>query len=443
MGRPVEDRTEAAGEVSSGEIWMSNVWQQRFHAAQVDRAWLERIGWTSVDDLLTGKFDDVVAVSQSSDVACVPLDSGLGGPSTVFVKRYYYRRRSQRFKQMFRGTLFGKSRARREYEILDEMLRRGIPAVRPIAFGDRRKGLFLRASLLLTEGAPGAVSLDLFASQRIAIATTGRAERLAFINELATTVRAMHQAGIRHGGLFWRNILVHRQPDGGYRFSFLDPDINAKLLPTPLPPADAIADISEFAASGIALGVRGELIRFAKAYLGVRKLGADHRKLVAQVFPRAQRLARAERRRIATSECLDWLRRRIAQRSQIPERVGALDSLDQFFDMLIAFKGERDDLGRHEGRTIHFIIVDGRNEVHRHVIIRDGRIAPESSSPGKPDLVIRCDPQTWLAVLSGHADAYKRVQKGRLELDGDPRLLLAVVKCFDEAATTEAPSPLP
>ena len=54
----------------------------------------------------------------------------------------------------------GKSRARFEYDVLAEMRRRGISAVRPIAFGERRSGGFLKACFLMTEGVTGAPSLD-------------------------------------------------------------------------------------------------------------------------------------------------------------------------------------------------------------------------------------------------------------------------------------------
>ena len=102
-------------------------------------------------------------MSHTSDVVQVPIDPAFGGPSHVFVKRYRYDRFEHRIKQAFRGTLFGKSRARREFDFLSEMRRRKVPTVRPIAFGDTYGPLFLHASFLITEGSEGFHSLDLFA----------------------------------------------------------------------------------------------------------------------------------------------------------------------------------------------------------------------------------------------------------------------------------------
>lgn len=411
--------------------------QQQLHVAKPDREWIERFGWRSADDVLTTAFFDVVAVSRSSDVARVAVDAAIGGPTIVFVKRYLYGKRSQRIKQMFRGTLFGLSRARREYEFLSEMVRRGVPTVRPIAYGERRRGLFLHSSFLITEGAENCRSLDLFYLGRLRDKPFGGTERRAFIKKLAATVRGMHDAGVRHGGLFWRNILVHPQSDGSFCFSVLDPDTRAKLHDSPVPPADVVADLSEIVASAMAVGMRGGLLGFAKAYLDVPRLTAAHRGLVAEVIKRAGIYAGRERARMATVECLEWFRRRVADRRDSSTGIRIIRSLDEYFATLESFDCEANHHGE-DGRTIHFSFADGNGTLDRSVKLEGGRFVVGSKFTAKPDLLVRSDSETWLAVLAGRSDAFERVQAGRLLLSGDVRLLLELARPLDEAVAAVA-----
>ncbi len=58
----------------------------------------------------------------------MPMNAIMGTPPSVYVKRYLYKERGQRLKQMFRDTLFGRSRAR---TALKEMRSRQVPTVMP------------------------------------------------------------------------------------------------------------------------------------------------------------------------------------------------------------------------------------------------------------------------------------------------------------------------
>jgi len=157
------------------------------------RAVLEQAGLASVEAVLRCHRGLVVAWSRSSDTIQVPLGDGR---LAVFIKRYHYATWRRRIKPMLRGTFFGRSRARAEFEALQTMRRLGIPAVRPIAYGERRLWHFVRSCFLITEAVPGAIPLTRFVRQ---LSDCGPTERRAVMRELvvglAEHVRRMHEAG--------------------------------------------------------------------------------------------------------------------------------------------------------------------------------------------------------------------------------------------------------
>ncbi len=376
----------------------------------------------------------VAAMSQTSDVVEVRVDPAFGGPTSVFVKRYRYDRFEQRIKQAFRGTLFGKSRARREFEFLTEMRRRQIPTVRPIAYGDDYGRAFLRASFLITEGAEGFQSLDLFGLDVVCHDSLKRTQRLELTRGLASTIRKMHDAGIRHGGLYWRNILVCIRPNGAYGFLLIDPDAHGRLNTSRVPDADVEADLSELVASGMALGQRVGLVALMTAYFHVSRLNAQQKKLTSRVIERAHALAPAERRRMAATEAIGWLRLRTANAQRGIQSARTFGSLDAFFHG-VSISPAASTPAPHAGKTIRFSFsgTDGGNgALDRTVILDGGRMTVSEPLPTKHDLVILTDPKTWLAVISGHDDAYPRLRAGRLRMEGDPTVLRSLMEYVDQ-----------
>lgn len=413
-----------------------SVSKQRIIIAPNDRGWLTQVGLASVREVSRYKPSDVVALSRSSDIFMVLVDPTLGGPSCIFVKRYHFERASQRVKQIFRGTLLGKSRARFEYEFLNEMIRRGLPTVRPVAYGEKRKRGFVRMAFLITVGEQEVGSLDHMAlSLR---QDTGRTEkrnpfpadlRRSLTDSLGRAIRRMHDAGVRHGGLFWRNILVRERFSGDDRILFLDPDTRGKLVPGSLSQQDAIADLSQVIASGMALGMRSGLLRLLKAYLGVARLSAGHRSMVARLLPMAHKSAKAELHRLAVSEVISQLRGRVVKTTLEGGRAPA-KTIEEFFDSLA--RVDTSDNGiTGPRRTVHFMF-DGAGQVsrvlRRTAVIDKGRIAVLEELQGKADLTIQSDEDTWLSILSGREDAFALIRSGRVRVHGDTTLLVYLAK---------------
>lgn len=128
---------------------------------------------------------------------------------------------------------------RREYERAWELARRGVPAVAPIALGERRRGARLIESYLVTEAVPRACSLDEYVATQLpqlaASARSGARRRL--IEAVARLCARTHAAGVFHDDLHGGNILLRNDPgesssnDSGVGGTETDPQLFLVDLP--------------------------------------------------------------------------------------------------------------------------------------------------------------------------------------------------------------------
>ena len=398
-----------------------------------DRTWLAKLGLASVDQVLKYKPETMAAMSGSSETFPVEVGPAGGAPQRIYIKRYRYRGVLARLKGMFRGTLLGKSRARFEYDVLAEMRRRGISAVRPIAFGERRSGGFLKACFLMTEGVTGAPSLDVLSARPASDVLDDTHERRRLIEMLARELRNMHRAGVKHGGLFWRNILVTRDADGAWQFHLIDPDRRGRCGEGAVKRGDVVSDLADLVSSGIHGGQRADLVRFLRAYWEVPRLRAIDNRMARDILREAQKRTAREVHRLAIGGSIDWLRRRIEKANTSgSESVYRTESVAAFF---AALAGARNNCALRSitGKT-HFTFLTktgGVSDRYTVTLSRDDvQVTPGLN--GKPDLSVQTDPQTWLAIVNAHADAFERVQQQRLRIEGDTNLLPAIAELIDD-----------
>ncbi len=380
---------------------------------------LRELGLSSAKGLLDFKPTSVAALSKLSEtfrVDCEPTSAG--GPTQVYVKRYRYAGWGPKLRGMFRGTFFGTSRARLEHEFLTEMRRRGVPAVKPLkCIEDRRLG-FLRSAALITEGVPDAKPLDLYWPQHRD--AWPEAQHLRFVEALAQSVSQLHQAGVRHGGLYARNILV-RDSNSGWDFFFLDPSRRCRLYPEPAPPGARVADLSDLAASCTALNWEVWLETFLRHYCGPQASTSDVSALGHAVRERAGAKSEQEDHRVAVGTVLAWLQRRMEQADSRSRP--SFESLEGFFDGLRAAK-MRGAVSKPTGIRFEFGGSDTPEgpKAYLATLGREG-ITVTDGAGGTADLTIRADAEAWLSVINARPEAIEAIRSGRVELDGDVRLL--------------------
>lgn len=131
----------------------------------------------------------------------------LAGGGSVVVKLYRRRGILEPVRRRFVAY-----RVEREYRLLQRLRERGVTCPEPLAWSHGRSRAHGRFERLDTREIEGAVPLtDLFAGPS--------SPDLA---PLFALVRRMHAAGIAHGALYARNVLVARPPGSGPQYHLID-----------------------------------------------------------------------------------------------------------------------------------------------------------------------------------------------------------------------------
>ena len=79
--------------------------------------------------------------------------------------------------------------------------------------------------------------------------------------------------------------------------------------------------------------------------------------------------------------------------------------------------------------TYHFVFT-GKESAEATVTIREGKITVENGLLGKPNLKIIADSETWLGFLAGERNLFWALLTRRVRLQGNPKWLLALKRCF-------------
>jgi tRNA A-37 threonylcarbamoyl transferase component Bud32 len=128
----------------------------------------------------------------------------------LYIKKYWYPTSKLRWSGFYRGTFFGISKVRREYENLARLREWGLDAPAPVAYGEERRNRWLYRSYLVSEGVPSPLPLDLFIRDVLPTmsAPDRRKQQRELIGKLADYTRRLHEHHFVHHDYFWRNILL-------------------------------------------------------------------------------------------------------------------------------------------------------------------------------------------------------------------------------------------
>jgi len=276
---------------------------ERYTADSAFRPLLGDCGLASVSDVLAHTGGRVVAWSRTTDVVFIP---GNGAAPGFFVKRYRYPTWKTRLRGALRGTVFGAHHARAEFNLLRQMRRSGLPAVRPVACGSQRVGPFVAACFLITEATPKAQNLTSLADAvRDGRVRLRPAQRIRMVRRLAHEIASLHEAQFSHGQLFWRNILYREGPDGSPEYFFLDPRPRRGKRRFGRMASWWLAELAHLAASAAPFTTRTERVRFLVEYFGARRFNADIRRQIAEIERLAARWTGHEGQRITMSALFD------------------------------------------------------------------------------------------------------------------------------------------
>jgi tRNA A-37 threonylcarbamoyl transferase component Bud32 len=236
-----------------------------------------------------------------------------GQPHAVFLKKYWANNWRQLWSGFWRGTFFGRSKVRREFENLRWLRAHGLDAPEPIAYGEERRGRWLIRSFLLSAAVPDALPLDAFVRDHLPRLSPPAAQlaRRELLDRLADYVRRLHAAHFVHHDLFWRNILLSgAQLD---HFYLIDAHKGRRWRPW-AETASRAKDLATLDAPAPWFFRRSERLRFLLRYRQHARLPAADKPFIRRVLRIAAPLRERQRRRVVD-----------ASRPDHAERVSAAD----------------------------------------------------------------------------------------------------------------------
>lgn len=261
-------------------------------------------GWETV--LRTHGFDTVEGVyrihsgvvvtrSESTEVRRIEVGSA-PAVQTIFIKKYWITKPAQLWSGMFRGTFFGRSKARREFQNLARLRAWGIDAPEPVAYGEERFARWLLRSCLISQSVPHPAPLHTFIRSHLTAlpVAEARAARRELIANLADYTRRLHERRFVHHDFFWRNILI-----SGHdlqRFYVIDAHKGRLWFPGEEASARA-TDLASLDAPAPYFFRRSDRLRFFLRYLGQKRLNAASKQLLRQVLKRAEPMRAKQLRR--------------------------------------------------------------------------------------------------------------------------------------------------
>lgn len=245
---------------------------------------------------------DVYVESRSVEVRAVPIGAGLPigtGPASrqVFIKKYWVHRAAQLWSGMFRGTFFGVSKARQEFENLRRLREWQLDAPQPVAFGEERWAGWLLRSFLISEAVPSALPLHLYIRDHLPRLKPEEAhrQRAELITNLAAATRRMHAQRFVHHDYFWRNILLAGTDIR--HFFVIDAHKGRRWYPGEAASACA-RDLAALDAPAPRYFRRSERLRFFLLYCGRRRLDCATKRLLRRALRLAEPLREKQLHRV-------------------------------------------------------------------------------------------------------------------------------------------------
>ncbi len=261
-------------------------WQARLQARQLD----------SVEAVYALQTGTVLKPGATTEVRRLEwLDHGLR--CELYVKKYWYPNFRDRWSGMYRGTFFGASKVRREFENLARLRAWGLDAPVPVAYGEERLGGWLHRSFLISEGIHDPLSLDLFIRDRLPAlpASERRQLRRELIERLADYTRRMHEHRFVHHDFFWRNILLSGRSLA--RFFLIDSHKGRCWKPW-MEQRCRAKDLATLDAPAPSFFRRTERLGFFLYYRGHRRLTGDDKQLLRVILRVANPMRSAQLERV-------------------------------------------------------------------------------------------------------------------------------------------------
>jgi len=186
-------------------VHMKPDYQELMRSAGLDS--VRSVFETKQGDLLTSQ-----GIGGEDDVSRIRLDDQ-GVTRTFYVKRFWNRRLECILSRVARGSLFGRSVMRAEFEKIQSLGKMGLRIPQVVGYGEQRFCGAVINTYMITEEIPEAMGVDFVVHKWISEQPVEGQHALKeeLISSIASAVKTMHENGFEHHDLFLRNLIVAEQ----------------------------------------------------------------------------------------------------------------------------------------------------------------------------------------------------------------------------------------
>jgi tRNA A-37 threonylcarbamoyl transferase component Bud32 len=277
------------------QVIMAPGWPELLQARQLD----------SVEAVYALQAGTVLKPGTTTEVRRLEwLDHGLR--RELYVKKYWYPTCGDRWSGFYRGTFWGVSKVRREFENLARLRAWGLDAPVPVAYGEERQAGWLHRSFLISEGIPDPLSLDLFIRDLLPTLPAPEQQQLRreLIERLADYTRRMHERRFVHHDFFWRNILLSARSLAHF---FLIDSHKGRCWKPWMETRSRAKDLATLDAPAPLFFRRSERLRFWLRYREHSRLTRDDKTLLRVILRVAEPMRSAQLERVRRVKSLSTL----------------------------------------------------------------------------------------------------------------------------------------
>lgn len=180
--------------------------------------------------------------------------------------------------------------AKNEWLALNKLRALAIPSLEPVAYGEQKASPALKKSFIVTRELSGAMQLDHYFQQPVALA-----EKRMLVRKLADIARELHLGGINHRDFYLCHFMLDLESMKRWRSQGVEPnlylvDLHRAQIRRQVPRRWLVKDLSGLYFSSLGLGfTSGDYYRFMRSYwqLPLREIFQQNRGLLPAIAARA------------------------------------------------------------------------------------------------------------------------------------------------------------
>jgi tRNA A-37 threonylcarbamoyl transferase component Bud32 len=267
---------------------------------------LKSIDLDSIEGVLRSNLGEAISMDRKQEKNVVKrIEITYQGETRVFYLKLYWNHLFEKiWARAFRGSLVGRSMVRAEYENLERLGECGLRIPQLVAYGDHRFAGGIIHAFIISEEIPKAMGVDYLVHEWFGQQSEEdrKLKTDELIQEVAKTVRQMHDHGFEHHDLFLRNMMVSEQKMS--KLYVMDAP-RGYFWPQLIMRKRRAFDLATLDAAATQSFTRSQRMRFMHLYLGRDRLTEQDKQLVRKVLTISEPMRERQLKRLERSIAVD------------------------------------------------------------------------------------------------------------------------------------------